>query len=166
MIENLITTMLLGLATFAVVQIIAKKFGPLPRYVLPVAVLVVVASHAIWGQYSWYPRERDRLPDNLVIAETFENPSAFAPWSYLVRRVIRFAAIDPTAIKDVEGEEGYKTVRAHLRGRMEEPFFADVLVDCQERRLALITIEDGASKLGPWQEANKDGLADKVCSAS
>jgi hypothetical protein len=47
MIENLITTMLLGLATFAVVQIIATKFGPLPRYVLPIAVLVVVAGHAM-----------------------------------------------------------------------------------------------------------------------
>jgi|TARA_E500000178_G_scaffold95755_1_gene94776 hypothetical protein len=166
MVENLITTLLLGLATFAVVQIIAQKFGPLPRYVLPVAVLVVVASHAIWGQYSWYPREKDRLPDNLVVVETFENPSAFAPWSYLARRVTRFAAIDPSAIKNVEGQEGYKTVRAHLRGRLEEPFFADVLVDCEGRRLALVTTDDGGSKLGPWQKATKDGLADKVCKPS
>jgi hypothetical protein len=172
MAVDLLTSLLAGLVMFALVQLISRYAKPLPFFVTPVAVLIGIMGHSMYQQYSWFAHAQRALPPHLVVAETFPSQSLFAPWSFVAPRVLRFAAIDPSAVQTPSDKPNLRLVESHLRARYQQPLKALVLVDCSEKKLALIRDKEQLLQANyqvakdAWQDAMPDGLAKAACSTS
>lgn len=102
MLIDLIATISAGFGAAGLVLVLDHLGGRLsgrrlPKWVLPAAAGSAMIGFAIWNEYTWYPRVRDRLPPTVTIASAPADRAIHRPWSYLFPLVTRFVAVDRTA---------------------------------------------------------------------
>lgn len=74
----------------------------LPKWVMPAAAGAAMLGFAIWNEYSWFPRTRAALSEEMVVASAPADRMAYRPWTYIFPLVTRFVAVDRGAAAGAE----------------------------------------------------------------
>ncbi|MBO6757245.1 MAG: hypothetical protein JJ902_13020 [Roseibium sp.] len=170
MFVELIATFVAGLAAAGLVMLVNKVLGGrLPRWFTPVGAGAAMILTTIANEYGWYPRTKNTLPDEVVVAETVENTAFYRPWTYIWPFVERFAAIDTATIQTHPGQPGVKLADVYFFGRWSPVNKLPVLADCPgQRRAALadaVTFQkDGTVNGADWIKVSADDpIVSTIC---
>lgn len=74
----------------------------LPRWTIPAALGAGIIAFSAWSEYSWFPRVKAALPEEVVILEAPRDAGPFRPWGYIFPVSVRFMALDRTSLKTSE----------------------------------------------------------------
>ena len=155
MFLELIGTIFAGFA-FAGIVMVVNKFtgGRLPGWAVPVAAGLGMIGVTIAGEYSWYDRTREALPDGMTIVQEVESRAFYRPWTYAVPFVDRFAAIDSASVRTNEQVPEQRLVELYLFGRWAPVSKLPVIVNCKD--LSRANLADGAKFGDDGQLLNAD----------
>ncbi|MEM7742701.1 MAG: hypothetical protein AAF409_03235 [Pseudomonadota bacterium] len=128
-----------GAGIAMLVRMVTK--GALPRVMVPIFAAVGMFGFTIWGEYSWFSRTADALPEGVVVVQTYAEPSSFRPWTHLTPFVSRFMAVDQTAIRANADVPGQRLVELLLFTHRAPATKLPMLIDCAAGRRA--DIADG-----------------------
>lgn len=137
MLFQLLGTLVLGVAAVGAALLafrIRKRLAP--RWALPLAAGTAMLGFHIWSEYTWFRRTAAALPAPLTVAAAHSSVSAIQPWTLLVPRVERFAAIDPRAIRWNERAPGLRMTEVFLIARYMPTLSTLQLFDCTASRRA------------------------------
>ncbi|MEM0923615.1 MAG: hypothetical protein AAGF44_04255 [Pseudomonadota bacterium] len=144
--------------------------GRLPRILIPVAAAIGMFGFTIWGEYSWYDRTAQSLPEGIVVVRAQPEPSSFRPWTYLKPYTSRFMAVDTQAIRTNQAVPDQRLAEVIVFARLEPVRTIPLLVDCQAKRRADIVDgmnfgESGTITNADWQDMEaEDPLLRAICS--
>lgn len=111
----------------------ARKAGLRPaRWLLAAGIGLAMIGYSVWNDYAWFDRAKSRLPADAAILLTGQDSQPWAPWTYLVPVVTRFAALDPASI-----EKGADLTRAQITliERRGPTLVVGQDFDCANRRI-------------------------------
>ncbi|MCB4824978.1 hypothetical protein [Roseicella aerolata] len=172
MLFQLLGTVVLGVAAAGVLLVAYRTLGRrAPRWILPVAAGAAMLGFHIWSEYTWFRRTAAALPPPLTVAMAPASTSIIQPWTLVVPRVERFAAIDPRAIRWNERAPGLRMVEVFLIARYMPTFTTLQLFDCATPRRADVprdlALDPGDMPQGAvWVELDPaDPLRRAVCAA-
>lgn len=90
---------ILAAATVYAASHAARRLGhPLPRWIMPFAIVTAIAVFTVWNDYNWFPRLRAQLPASVEVLGQGTGLKAMRPWTVIVPVTTRFTAIDRAAI--------------------------------------------------------------------
>lgn len=82
----------------------ARKAGlRLPPWLMPAGIGAAMVVYSVWSDYSWYERAVDRLPAGTEVLMVGRSTQIWAPWTYVSPVAVRFAALDPAQVVEIEG---------------------------------------------------------------
>lgn len=125
-----------GVLGACVAFVIRRMTGASARWLIPFSAGAGMLGFTIWNDYSWFGRQRDGLPDDVVVVEAFTQSSAIQPWTLLVPMVNRYSALDRRAAQ--RNPDRPELVRApfFVAQRYQPSFVAPQIIDCAEGRRA------------------------------
>jgi len=137
MIWTLIGTLMVGVGAASVVYVVLRALRwPVPGWVLPAAAGAGMLGFHLWSDYAWADRTAAELPDHVVVAERYTSRSMLQPWTYLVAKVDRFAAVDTAAIRYHPAVDDMVMATVHLVTRWYPTVTTRQLYDCETPRRA------------------------------
>ena len=142
---------------------------PMPRYLLPLIAGSVAIGYGIQAEYTWGSRTAGVLPDSFAVLREVEDRSVFAPWTWLVPKVVRFSAVDTAAIGRHPSHPDLRLVDVLLFERFHPVRRVPQLIDCAGERRAdpgdgrAFTV-DGLPEELVWRAFDEgDALPEAVC---
>ncbi|CUH62440.1 hypothetical protein TG4357_00106 [Thalassovita gelatinovora] len=160
MFLELIATFVAGIAAAGVMLLLNKGMGGrLPRWLIPVAAGAAMIAATISNEYGWYGRTTSGLPSEIVVAQTVESKAMYRPWTYLHPFVTRFMAVDTASIRTNPAVPDQKMVDLLFFGRWSPVRSLPVLVDCANRRQALLAAGAAFDEAGQVTDAVWSALA-------
>ena len=141
MLVHLVATLAVALVACLLAWALGRRFRrPLPGYALPMVAAGVAIGYGVYAEYSWAGRTEAALPGSFAVLQRVDERSAFAPWSWLVPRVVRLSAIDTAAVRRHPSHPELRLLDIVLLGRFQPTRRVAQLVDCDgERRADLAT---------------------------
>lgn len=104
---ELLGVIAVGIGTAALLYALShagQKAGlKLATWLLPAGIGLAMVSYSVWNDYAWLGRATARLPQDTQVLVVGHDSQPWAPWTYLAPVAVRFAALDPTQIRDHEG---------------------------------------------------------------
>lgn len=137
MLMTLLGALVLAVAVAGMVSLafrLARR--PVPRGTLPLAAGLALVSFMAWNDYSWFSRTAAELPDDVVVAKTYTFRNFIQPWTMIVPRINRFAAVDLGSIRRNEAAPGVVLVNVYLAARYSPALTTTQFYDCNEGRRA------------------------------
>ena len=170
MIIGIIGTLMVGVTAACILFIISRLFkGKLPSWLIPIGAAASMIIFYIWSEYYWYFRTVGSLPENVVVAQTYDTRQILQPWTYIVPKVEHFSAIDLNSIKTNNRSPGYKLVEILLVTRFAQTGSSQQMLNCNEQKRAFIESstkfsDDGLPVNINWNEIERDDpIFKKVC---
>ncbi|WFE91570.1 hypothetical protein K1718_09490 [Roseibium porphyridii] len=170
MFVELIATIVAGVAAAGLVMLLNRLLkGRLPRWFAPVAAGFAMLATTIANEYGWYPRVKDSLPKDVVVAQTVENTAFYRPWTFVFPFVERFVAIDMASVRTHPAQPAVRLAETYFFGRWSPVSKLPVVADCVAlKRAALMDgvsfEDDGAINGITWtQVAAEDPIVSTVC---
>ncbi|WP_135470162.1 hypothetical protein [Crenalkalicoccus roseus] len=140
MLFQLLGTVALGLAAAGTVLLAFRILGRrAPRWTLPLAAGAAMLGFHVWSDYSWYRRTAAALPEPMIVAAAHPSGSAIQPWTLLIPRVERFAALDPRTIRWNDAAPELRMVEVFLIARYMPTLSTVQIFDCSAPRRADVT---------------------------
>lgn len=137
MIWTLIGTLMVGVGAACLVFIAFRALGrPVPGWVLPATAGAGMLGFHIWSDYAWADRTAAELPDHVVVAERHTSRNMLQPWTYVVPKVDRFAAVDLNQVRHHPEVEDMALALVHLVTRWYPTVSTQQLYDCATPRRA------------------------------
>ncbi len=135
MIWTLIGTLMVGVGAACLVFIAFRALRrPFPGWLLPAAAGAGMLTFHIWSDYAWADRSAGELPDHVVVAERHTSRSVLQPWTYLVPKVDRFAAVDLNQVRHHAEVADMALAVVHLVTRWYPTANTLQLYDCETPR--------------------------------
>lgn len=126
---------------------IIRKLGRTPaKWLLPAGIGFAMITYSVWSDYSWFDRALDRLPENVTVLMTGRDSQPWAPWTYFVPVVVRFAALDPARTTFESG--GLRRAEVMLVERRGPTLIVPQTADCPAQKIK--------SANGDWSILNAD----------
>ena len=170
MIIGIIGTLMVGVTAGCLLFIVSRLFkGKLPSWIIPFGAAGSMIIFYIWSEYSWYYRNVGSLPENVVVAQTYDTRQILQPWTYIVPKVEHYSAIDLNTIKTNNRSPGYKLVEVLLVSRFANTGSSRQMLNCNEQKRAFIETstkfsDDGLPENINWNDIKRDDpLFIKVC---
>ncbi len=170
MLYILIATFAIGIGAAGAVYIAARALRrKLPSYTMPMAAGVAMFAFTLWNDYTWYARTAAALPDSVRVARTFDYASGFQPWTLLLPRIDRYAAVDMSTARRHESAPGVLIADVLLVARFAGSNRVSHAFDCAGFRRAIISstvtfAADGRLQGVPWHDtAEDDPLVQAAC---
>ena len=154
----LIATFAAGIVAAGVVLAVPRLFGKrAPRHVPPLAAGVAMFAFMLWNEYTWFDRALEGLPGDVRVAATFEHSSAFQPWTLIVPRVNRFAAVQMASAKRNPEFPDQVMADVLLLARFEDTAYRKQVFDCAARRRADVPLDGADGGWNPdWADVAED----------
>lgn len=160
MLMDFVATISAGVGLAGVVMAI-RHFtrGKLPKYVIPAFVGLGMLIFSIWNEYSWFPRVREALPEEVVILSAPNDRVAYRPWTYLFPVSTRFVALDGTSVRPATGNPSLQLADAMIVQRWVKTVRIPMAFDCaQNLRADLVEGAaigaDGTLSGAAWQRVD------------
>ena len=135
MLFNLIGVVVTGVAVAGAILLFFRTIGKRPpSWLLPIAAGSAMFIFHLWNEYTWFDRVTARLPDHVVVAESYSYESLLQPWTLLQPRINRFAAVDRSSIRQNGRAPGYVMADVLLVGRLDPAAKVTQLYDCEKER--------------------------------
>lgn len=168
MIFTLIGTFVLGIAVAGTFIIINRTTGRrMPGWIAPFAAAIAMITFTIWSEYTWFSRTAQELPDSFTVTQTYETSNLLQPWTYLVPRINRFAAVDLGNVQTNAKAARYRQVNLHLFTRLMPPRELRQVYDCEaQRRIDLMPneiIDPVSLPENAWEPVAGDPATAAVC---
>lgn len=170
MLMELFATFAIGIAVAGTIMAVRRLVLPgLPRFLTPSLAGLAMIGFSVWSEYTWFDRTEAALPDGITVISTFENSSAYRPWTRAVPYIDRFAAVDIANLRRNDKVPGQVMVDVIVMARQAANAKLPVLVDCPGSRRADISDgmtfdDDGALVNAAWTSLPKDdALLGAVC---
>ena len=133
----------------------------MPRYLLPMTAGVVAIGYGVYAEYTWGARTVAALPPSFAVVRRVDERAALAPWTWLVPRTVRIAALDTAAVRTHPGHPRLRLLDVLLLERFHPTRRVTQLVDCAGGRRADIGAGDalGPDGLPPdalWRDVGAD----------
>jgi len=161
----LIAAVILGLGAAGLALGLPRLAGRrAPRWVGPAAAGAAMFAFMLWNEYSWFERSLAALPPETRVAETYARSSIVQPWTLIVPRVARFAAVIPQQTRSDE----LRRADVVLVERFAEEFRIPHLFDCMRGRRAALSagdVPDDPTALD-WSAPADDPLIAAACAAA
>ena len=109
-----------------------------PGWMIPMTVALSLIGAVTYMRYSWAETIAGRLPDSVVVLQTFRESAAYEPWTYLWPRVTHFAALDRASVKAHPGQPGIYLAELILVAEGRRTLTAPQVVDCRQGRRAML----------------------------
>lgn len=161
-ILNLLGPVLLGIAV-AGILLFAKRVlrVPMPGWALPVGVAIGILGAHLYNEYTWFDRFRTELPEGMEVIRTGTSTSFLEPWTYIVPKVTRFAALDRNSVRTNPGQPGLRLAQVYLFQRYTPTASLLQVADCDNDRIAALSSEtkfseDGLPEDVAWSEVAAD----------
>jgi len=158
----LIAAVALGLAAAGIVTGLPRLAGArAPRWAGPAAAGLAMFAFMLWNAYTWFERSVAVLPAGAAVAETYPHSSVFQPWTLLVPRVTRFAAVLPSG----RTAEGLLRADVLLAERFAGERRIAHLFDCAARRRAVLPAGAAPARAAAldWTAPPRDPLIAAAC---
>lgn len=137
MIWTLIGTLMVGVTAACVMLIFFRvSRRTLPKWTLPAAAGFAMFSFHIWSDYTWIDRTTAELPSHVVVAERYRSKHPMQPWTYILPRQDRFAAVDLDKIRHNPSVDDMAFAVIYLVTRYYPTVETQQLFDCNEPRRA------------------------------
>lgn len=169
---ELIAAVVFGVGAAGVVMLLRRLAGRvIPRFAIPAAAGLAMIGFTVWSEYAWFDRQAAALPEDVAVAATIAEPSAFRPWTYAKPYVDRFIAVDLGAARQHEASPEKVLVTLYMFQRHAPTASAPLLVDCAQMRRADIADgvdfrDDGSIDGAQWREVGADDpLVSTVCAS-
>ncbi|MGI9508359.1 MAG: hypothetical protein ACR2QJ_03295 [Geminicoccaceae bacterium] len=144
MLFNLLGTIIVGIAAAGTVMLAHRLFGRRPAgWMVPVAAGGAMLAFHIWNEYTWFERTADVLPDDVVVAQSYDYKTPFQPWTLLVPRINRFTALDQGSIRRNDKAPDYVMADVFLVKRLDPTAKVTQIYDCRGARRA--DVDPGSS---------------------
>ena len=163
MFLNFLATASAAIVAVGLVLIAYRSIGKKPpRWMLPAAAGLAMFGYYIWNDYSWYSRTAAALPPQIEVADSHTTQTLLQPWTYLVPRTSRFAAIDRASIKRNPNAAGYVLAEVILVTRYMPTAKILQIFDCEQPRRADVSASTefdpttGLPKNPVWQPLEAD----------
>lgn len=165
------TTVVVGFAAAGVVMLLFRLWGrKAPKYLIPFVAALAMFGYMIWDEYSWFERYEARLPQTVMIVETFADENVFAPWTLINAPINRFTAVDGEKLVENPNNPDEKRVTTLLLRKGGETLALTHLVDCAKGQRGYITPEtrlDGNGfpiEINDWYSMDADDpIRSAVC---
>ncbi|MAY62167.1 MAG: hypothetical protein CML29_08130 [Rhizobiales bacterium] len=169
-ILNLLGPVLFGIAIVGVL-LFAKRVlrVPLPRWALPVGAALGILGAHIYNEYTWFDRFTGELPEGVEVIQSGQSSSILEPWTYLVPKTTRFAALDRNSIRTNPAQPGMKIGEVLLFQRHTPTARLLQVADCEGGRIAALSAdtafdENGLPEGVQWAEVKADEpLFSSIC---
>ena len=135
----------------AVAYILSRNFGIQARWLVPAMAGGAMLLFTIWHDYSWFARQRDGLPEGVVVLETYPYRGPLQPWTYLFPVVNRYTALDTRSLARHDARPEVVYAPLFIAQRFQPTFVSAQLIDCADGRRA-DAVDAGEDGLPP-QEA-------------
>ena len=137
MIWTLIGTLMVGVGAACLVFVAFRALRrPVPSWLLPATAGLGMLTFHTWSDYAWADRTSAELPDHVVVAERYTSSSMLQPWTYLVPKADRFAAVDLNQVRHHPEVENMALAVVHLVTRWYPTVSTRQLYDCASPRRA------------------------------
>jgi len=121
----------------ACVAFVIRRFtGASTRWMIPFAAGAGMLGFTIWTDYSWFDRQREGLPEDVVVVEAFEHSAALQPWTLIFPVVNRYSALDRAGAERHPARPELVRAPVFLAQRWQPSFVAPQVIDCAEGRRA------------------------------
>jgi len=173
MLTDFISTIAAGAGVACIVFIANHLSGrmtgrTLPKWVMPAGIGLAMLGYSVWNEYTWYPRMRAALPQDVVVASAPEDRAMYRPWSYLYPSVSRFIAVDRANAVRSAADARIFVANAVVFQRWQPEQRIPQAFDCGNAARA--DLMDGATlstegtlKGAVWQRAEDDPLVAAAC---
>lgn len=173
MLFNLVSTFVTGIGAAGAVMLIFRILRrPSPRWLLPAVAGASMLGFHLWNEYSWFDRTATALPDHVVVAQQYDYRSVLQPWTLLVPRINRFAALDRSSIRRHDKAPDYVMADVILVTRLQPTAKVTQIYDCDGVRRTDVhgssaVDEQGVPLDAVWTASNTDdSLFKLVCGSS
>ncbi len=160
--------LLIGVSAAALVALPFRLMRkPIPKGILPIAGGVALVSFVLWNDYSWFDRTRGELPERVVVLDEARYSGAIQPWTLAFPRVNAFVAMDPETARRNENLPGIVMTDVYYLRRYAPTLTSAHLVDCNERRSAVMANEPDFDEGGMPRDLEwRDGPIDQALIAN
>lgn len=173
MLFNLVGTFLVGIAAVGSIMLIFLVLRrPAPRWLLPFAAGAGMLGFHLWNEYTWFDRTATALPDHVVVAKSYTYETPFQPWTLLMPRINRFAAVDRASIRRHDEAPDYVMADIFLVTRLAETAKVTQIYDCVQARRTEVSASMSVDERGlpvdaAWTPSEADEpLFKMVCDRS
>jgi hypothetical protein len=170
MFLELIATFAIGFGAAGVVLLANLMTGRrLSRAFVPLAAGAAMIAFTIWSEYSWYPRTKAQLPEDVLVVSVNESRALYRPWTYLSPYIDRFAAVDVARLLRNENLKDQVLVPMLFMGRWAPGAEIPIVVDCAGSRRAKLgddmAFDDAGAVLNAdWVSVEADDpILEAVC---
>lgn len=150
-----VATAILGAS---VAFVIRRVWGAQVRWLVPAAAGAGMLGFTLWNDYSWFARQRDGLPPDVVVTDSFETSQTIQPWSLIWPITNRYRALDRASLVAREDDPQIRRARVFLVARYQPVFETWQIFDCRAGRRA-DAADAGADGLPPedaWSDLPGD----------
>ena len=161
-ILNLLGPVLFGIAV-AGMLLFAKRVlrVPLPRWALPAGAAIGMLAAYLYNEYTGFDRFEARLPQGVEVIRTGTSKSVLEPWTLVVPKIVRFAAIDRNSIQTNSSLPGMKIGEILLFQRHTPTARILQVADCESDRIAALApdtkfADDGLPENVSWSDVSPD----------
>lgn len=142
-IFNLLGPIMAGIGTVGVLLFLKRILKiPMPGWIVPIgAAAGMMGAHMI-NEYTWYSRFSAELPDTMVVIDKGSSKHWLEPWTYLLPKTNRFAAIDRSSLKINEANPDLVMGEVLLFERYTPTAHVREIADCTNNRT--MAVQPGA----------------------
>lgn len=146
--------------------IVRRVTGVSARWLIPASAGVAMLAFTIWNDYSWFSRIVEGLPEDVVVAETYEQSFVLQPWTLAVPAVNRFQAVDLSRRQFSDAQPDVVRAVVYLMARYQPAFETIQIFDCAGGRRADGSAPSGADGLPAAQAWRAVGRDDPLLAAA
>ncbi len=161
-ILNLLGPILFGVAVAGILLFLKRVLRvPMPGWALPAGVAIGILGAHLYNEYTWFDRFKTELPEGVQVIRTGTSSSFLEPWTYIVPKVTRFAAIDRNSIRTNPAQPGLRLAQVYLFQRYTPTASLLQVADCENNRIAALSAdtrfsEDGLPEDATWSDVAPD----------
>lgn len=134
-IFNLLGPIMAGIGAVGVLLFLRRVLKvPMPGWIIPIGAAVTMMGTHMLNEYTWFSRFSAELPETMVIIDTAAEASWFEPWTYILPKTSRFAAIDLSSIKTNETNSDLVMGEVLLFQRYTPTAHVREIADCANNR--------------------------------
>lgn len=143
---------------------------PMPGWMIPVTIGLSIFGAITYLRYTWWDTMAERMPEDVLVLQTFRESSWYEPWTYLWPRITHFVALDQQTVAAHPDRPGLYLVELLLVAEGTETMTAPQVIDCRQKRRASLTPDTHPDVTAlpdtlTWQTGGEPAyLFDAVCS--
>jgi hypothetical protein len=170
MLLTFIGAIAVAILAACVAFVVYRLTGVNARWLIPTAAGAGMLGFTLWNDYTWFSRNVDGLPDDVLVTDSFEHRNVIQPWTLLVPTINRFRAVDLASVRQHPERENVRGAVVFLAERYQPTFVTRQVFDCEYHRRADAEVgpfdEWGLPVAGSWTPVEQgDALLEAVCGA-